>query len=219
LIVPADKWSHVALVTTATDMKLYLNGVAKVNTADPVLVNLPNRQWYVGIDRGNTSRNFKGAIDEVVFYNRSLTQNEVREQMHLTKIPTNDVAMKGYFQFNESAGPVYNQVNYNSAGLVGGATRVTSTAPVGTGTSERQTVTTSGVKNFSTTGVSLQFPSSGTLPNGELCVTRLTNTPDQLPNASPSVTNYWIVNNYGTNATFAPLSNITLTGYDNISAT
>ncbi len=218
LIVPADKWSHVALVTTATDMRLYLNGVQKINTADPVVVNLTNRQWYGGVDRGNTSRNFKGAIDEVVFYNRSLTQNEIREQMHLTKIPTNDAAMKGYFQFNESGGPAFNQVNYNSAGLVGGATRVTSTAPVGTGTSERQTVTTGGGKNFSTTGVSLTFPSSGTLPNGELCVTRLTNTPDQLPNASPAAANYWIVNNYGSNATFAALSNMALTGYGAIAA-
>ncbi|MBL7815168.1 MAG: T9SS type A sorting domain-containing protein [Saprospiraceae bacterium] len=216
LVVPADKWSHVALVATATDMTLYLNGKAAVNTADPVAMDLSNRSWYIGCDRGRSDRTFKGKIDEVAFFNRSLTQNEIREQMHLTK-SVSDASLKGYFQFNETSGDVYNRVVVGSAAFVGSATRVTSTAPVGGGVSERQTVTTSGVKNFSTAGLSLTFP-SGTLPNGELCVTRISNAPDELPNANQSSAKYWIISNYGSNATFANLTNMTFTGYGAVSA-
>ena len=216
LIVPAEKWSHVALVTTATDLTLYLNGKAAVNTTDPTIVDLANRQWYIGNDRGRTDRVFKGLIDEVALYNRSLTQNEIREQMHLTKL-SSDAALKGYFQFNETSGEVYNRVVAGSAHLVGSATRATSTAPVGAGTSERQTVTTSGIKTFTSAGVTLTFPNSGTYPNGELCVTRINNAPDQLPNSYPNAEKNWIINNYGTNATFTALTNMTLTGYGSIS--
>ena len=216
LIVPVDKWSHVALVTTATDLTLYLNGKAAVNTTDPAIVNLANRQWYIGNDRGRTDRVFKGLIDEVAFYNRSLTQNEIREQMHLTKF-SSETALKGYFQFNETSGEVYNRIVVSSASFAGSATRATSTAPVGSGVSERQTVTTSGIKTFTTAGTTLTFPNSGLLPNGELCVTRLNSAPDQLPNNYTGAAKNWIINNYGTNATFAALTNMTLTGFGSIS--
>lgn len=216
LIVPADKWSHVALVTTATDLTLYLNGKAAINTTDPAIVNLANRQWYIGNDRGRTDRVFKGLIDEVAFYNRSLTQNEIREQMHLTKL-SSETALKSYFQFNETSGEVYNRMVSGSASFAGMATRATSTAPVGAGVSERQSVASSGVKTFTTAGVTMTFPNTGVLPSGELCVTRLNSAPDQLPSNYTGAAKNWIINNYGTNTTFAALSNITLTGFGAIS--
>jgi photosystem II stability/assembly factor-like uncharacterized protein len=216
LTVPTDKWSHIALVMTGTEMIFYLNGKAATNAIPPVLLDLSHINWYIGCDRGRSDRVFKGMIDEVALYSRALTQTEIREQMHLTKL-SSDAALMAYFQFNETSGDVYNRISAGSAALLGSATRTTSTAPVASGTSETQTVTSSGVKTFSAAGVTLTFPNSGTLPNGDLCITRLNSAPDQLPNNYPSAAKNWIINNYGTNATFAALTNMTLTGYGAIS--
>ncbi|MEN9609224.1 MAG: hypothetical protein RLZZ628_38 [Bacteroidota bacterium] len=143
------------------------------------------------------------------FYNRILTQAEVREQMHLVK--STETALKGYFQFNETNNVIWNKVDANFANFSGTATRATSTAPVGTGTSQRMTVTTSGVKDFATQHLSLEFPSSGTYPNGELVVTELANSPDQTPSVGTALTGkYWIINNYGTNSSFSALTNLQL---------
>lgn len=210
LIVPSNEWSHVALVTSNTSVTIYLNGKPVTKTYSLPLLNLTNRQWYVGIDRGNTSRNFKGLIDEVCFYNRALTQNELREKMHLIKDPTTDATMKGYFQFNETSGVIWNKASLASSSFVGTATRATSTAPVATGTSQRMTISTGGVKDFTNQHLSIEFPSSGTLPNGEIVVSELNASPDQNPATGIPLSNkYWVINNHGTNASFAALTGMT----------
>jgi hypothetical protein len=162
-----------------------------------------------------------GQIDEVCFYNRSLSQNEIRELMHLTKNrPSADPSLKTYYQFNEVGGSIIDRTGNNvNATFQGTSARVISSAPVGTGMSERQTITTTGVKTFVNEGVALTF-GAGTLPNGEICVTRLNAQPDSVP-ASGTFSNtssrYWIINNYGTNSTFTSPVNMTLTGFGNIS--
>lgn len=209
LTLPANQWSHVALVATATNLKIYLNGVAATNTTAVTAINLANRQWIIGRDRSNSSRTFKGLIDEVCFYNRALSQDELREKMHLIKDPTTDASLKGYFQFNETNAVIWNKTDGNFAAFSGSATRATSTAPVATGTSQRMSVTTSGVKDFASQNLSIEFPNSGTLPNGEIVVSALTAAPDQNPTIGTPLSNrYWVINNYGTNSTFTALNNL-----------
>ncbi|MFM2268398.1 MAG: hypothetical protein RL757_1839 [Bacteroidota bacterium] len=200
LIVPADEWSHVAMVANGTNMKLYLNGQEKsLSTYNPPALNLDNRQWYIGNDRNNSGRTFKGKIDEVCFYNRVLTQNEIREKMHLVK-STTDATLKGYFQFNETTGAVWNKSEPTFSALSGAASRTISTAPIGVGTSSRLAATTAGaILDFSAQHLTIELPSSGTLPNADLVVTELNVAPDQLPAGSPLDTKYWIVNNMGLN--------------------
>jgi hypothetical protein len=132
-----------------------------------------------------------------------------------------DPSLKTYYQFNESSGVIMDRTGNNVNAAFGGTSgRVTSTAPVGTGNSERQTINTSGLKTFANEGIALNFD-AGTLPNGEVCVTRLNLQPDALPtgySTSNAAAKYWIINNYGTNSTFTSLVNLTATGYGNISA-
>jgi photosystem II stability/assembly factor-like uncharacterized protein len=218
LTVPTNEWAHVAMVANGTNMKLYLNGQEKtLTTYNPPTLDLSNRQWYIGNDRGNTDRTFKGLMDEVCFYNRALTANEIREQMHLMKNPATDATLKGYFQFNESGSTIYNKAVLATGALVGGATKVTSKAPVGVGTSSRLAATTAGATlNFVNQHLTIQLPNSGTLPNADLVVIELNVAPDQAPSGgTPLSTKYWIVNNLGLNGatlanqTFSQLAQIT----------
>ena len=219
--IPTGVWVHVALVTTATNATIYVNGVPYVNNVANSAINFSSG-FNLGNDRNTTTRTMTGQMDEVCFYNRALSQNEIRELMHLTKNkPTTDPTLKTYYQFNEVSGSAYDRTGNNiNAAFQGTSGRVVSTAPVGTGTSERQTISTNGLKTFTNEGVNLTF-GSGTLPNGEICVTRLNIQPDSIPSTTTfenTAGKYWIINNYGTNSTFTSLVNMSLTGYGNISS-
>lgn len=222
--LPANEWSHVAWVVkdgvgTNDTSIIYLNGVPyqRVGTHNPVSFS---SVFQFGIDRSNTARNFVGAIDEVCFYNRSLTKNEVRELMNLTRnnpnvgsMPSNDASLIAYYQFNESVtSPIYDKVSTRNLALVGAANKTqNSTAPVGGGRFHRLAVTNGGIKSFSNANLSLTFPATGTYPNGDLVVTRL-NVPSDQPCANqvlPVNYGYWVIRNYGTNATFSALSAMT----------
>ncbi len=217
--VPINVWSHVALVISPTAAVAYLNGVPYTNTTAHPAVNF-NEVFQLGIDRSNTSRNFKGLIDEVCIYNRSLSTSEIRELMNLTRnnpnmgsMPATDASLIAYYQFNEGVGkPTYDKIGVNNVVLAGNATKTAiSTAPVGGGKFQRINVSSAGLKDFASPGLELTFPTSGTYPNGDVVVTRLNVTPDQLASAItlPSVPlSYYIVRNYGTNATFTALSSI-----------
>ncbi len=219
-IVPAGVWSHVALVVNATSATFYLNGKATTRTAAHTAVNF-NQVFQLGKDRGYDTRNFFGNMDEVCFYNRALTANEIRELMHLTKNQTPvDAGLIRYYQFNESNGIVLEHAGgVHHASLEANATRVTSTAPVGGGVFERQSVTTGGLKSFLTPGVEITFPSSGTFPAGDVVVTRLNVSPDQKPDVTTvPTTGYFIINNFGTNATISALTSIKFNKLPNISS-
>jgi photosystem II stability/assembly factor-like uncharacterized protein len=207
--LPTNEWSHVALVVEPTKATLYLNGRPATNTASHV-VEAFDAVFNIGRDPSSSARTFRGNIDEVCVYNRALTQAEIRENMHFVKRPANDPTLLSYYQFNEASGvQVMDRAGIYHAKLVG-SSRVLSTAPVGTGVSNRTTVTAGGPVIFGNTGLRITFPGSGTLPNGELVVFRLFRQPDQVPaGVVNNCVNYWIVNNYGSNQTFAALTDLT----------
>ena len=219
LTVPTDEWAHVALVIEPTRATIYVNGVGSTHSglalsAVDFSTNVSRLMNFKGWD----DRYVNGAIDEVCIYNRALTQAEIREKMHLTRTSSTDATLLAYYQFNptvsETGTSVVDRANLNHAVLSNGASKTTSLAPIGGGTSYRMTVNSSGEKIFTGTDVKLTFPTSGTLPNGELVVSQINNAPDQVPSAALStMSRYYVVRNWGTNATFAPLSNLT---FDNL---
>ncbi|MEM1322265.1 MAG: LamG-like jellyroll fold domain-containing protein [Bacteroidota bacterium] len=219
LVVPADEWSHVAMVATPTSMTLYLNGIPATHTTTLNSVDLSTMK--IGSYQGWGSRNFKGHLDEVCIWDRALNQDEIRALRHLTKkhiLPT-DPNLIAYYQFNAPSGAALDRVGNRHATLSGGSSRAPSTAPVGGGTSQRMTITSGGVYNFTNTGLTLGFPASGTYPNGELVVSRLHVLPNSTPNNKEIVDDhYWIINNYGSNSTFSPLDSITFNSLGTIGA-
>ena len=85
---------------------------------------------------------------------------------------------------------------------------MSSTAAIGTGVSDRITINANGKTDFPNSRVTLNFPTGGSLPNGEMVMTRLYNKPFGQPGV-PSLSNhYWILENWGSNKTFNGLTEL-----------
>ncbi len=211
LIVPNNEWAHVALVITPSNATLYLNGVGATNNAANAIEQFDTPLAIGSQTSFFGARDFKGQIDEVTIWNTALTQNQIRELMHLTPNPAAQPNLVAYYQFNELSGIAFDKVSTRHASLVN-ATRVVSTGPLGGGASNRQTITTGGAQVFTGTGVTLGFPAAGTYPDGEVVVTRLNIAADSIPPgfAYYSDNHYWVIDNYGTNQTFTALDSMRL---------
>lgn len=213
-IADTSKWNHVVLTYAPTGVTIYLNGVPYVaRNAAMSAIDLSQTPFYVNKDIHNQGGDFKGEIDEIKIYNYVLTQNEVREKMHL--IHSQGIAEPGllkYVQFNkidQQSNSVYELVSGTPVVLPSTSVLKVSGAPVGKGVSFRKSVTVGGQHSFTGTGVDLFFSvNSGTVyPNGEIVVTRLNNLPSFLPDATNSkhLDKYYIINNFGSNKTFTAL--------------
>ena len=200
LTVTENNWSHVALVIEPGKATLYLNGEGVSFNATCDAVSLaPSTQ--IGKDRGWSSRHFKGEIDEICLWNRSLSQEEIRELRHLTKDPLADTTLLAYYQFNEPEGVVLDRARIYHAALSGAATRILSDVPAGKGVSKRLNVSAPGTYAFDNTGTTLGF--GPTVPGGEVVLSRLVVPVDAVPDPLwPSTQGYWILNHYGANPFF-----------------
>ncbi len=210
--VPADTWTHVALVITPSAATIYMNGVGVTNNSGHNAEAFDS-PIILGYDPNSTARRFNGLIDEATVWDKALTQNEIRELMHLTLVPSEQPNLVSYYQVNEDTGVLLDRKASRHMSLVGTAGRSTSTGPFGGGYSKRMTVNSGGEYVFDNTGLTLNFPNSGTYPDGELCVTRINQSPDVIPNGEEDNGVYWVVNNYGTNTTFSALDQISFADY------
>ncbi|MBK5283928.1 MAG: T9SS type A sorting domain-containing protein, partial [Bacteroidia bacterium] len=215
LYVPADKWSHVAFVVAPTYLRVYVNGIFFQET-----VSVPADQFDASLLFGNDpccgNRHFNGMIDEVAIYNRPLSQDEIRELMHLTKIPANDASLIAYYQFNEQSGIITDRVGTRHATLNNGASRVPSTGPFGGGTSYRTNITSTGTTAFPGTGLDITFSPFAVIPNGEVVVSRINLNPDVLPLQVTPSRSYWIADNYGANTVLSLPDTVHFNGFGNI---
>lgn len=222
LVLPADKWSHVAMVMNGTECILYVNGVSHrfTNPGSYARIDFTNRSWDLGTDRkatGAGSRNANCEIEELRFYKGVLSRDQIREKMHI--IPrdvTQEQALIGYYQFNQydpesrTLVPTFGEGKSIS---LSPSLFVNSTAPIATGTSFRiSSVNSAGVFDFTGTGLKLGFATGQPYPNGELLVSRLDGYPNVLPGTGNYHKQYWVVRNYGANQNFGPLSQMTFKG-------
>lgn len=73
----AGKWQHVVCTVNGTSGTLYIDGeVAATGTVAAGIMTCSGSRLYFGINGWDAL--FKGAVDEVVLLNRSITQNEAR---------------------------------------------------------------------------------------------------------------------------------------------
>jgi photosystem II stability/assembly factor-like uncharacterized protein/PKD repeat protein len=207
LVVPDQEWAHVALVITPQEARLYLNGQPAANSLGHPARVLHNA-WYLGADPNFEARRFRGLMEEVGIWDRALSQEEIRELRHLTKRPQDDESLLAYYQFNEAEGDALDRAGLRHALLGGAATRLTSTCPVGGGHSVRATLSQAGLYVFDEVDLELELPAQGPYAGGEVAVSRLNLPPDQLANAEEHSRAYWVINNYGSNASFAPLADL-----------
>lgn len=225
MTVPTGEWSFVAMVITPQSLTLYLNDEERGRTFGTPVAVVDWQRIRVGNYQGWGDRQFRGDMDEFAFWNRALTQAEIREWRHRTKHeladPANaafDANLVAYYQFNEAAGKVYDRANGHHGNIGNGAARPASTAPVGPGTSSRQTISGGGEYDYAAEAFTLVFPDFGIPPDGEVVVTRLQATPAALPDRALHPDHYWIVNHYGQPGFDAP-SDVVFAGFPDLETT
>jgi hypothetical protein len=212
------EWNHVALVIEPNKATIYLNGVPTSLNTTHVLEEFDS-PLVLGSDPGWNNRYFSGILDEVCFYDKALTQNQIRQEMHLTRTHTNTDGLRSYLQFNEADGPAFDRVGLGFASFGGDAHRVVSTAAVGPGVSSRLDVSNPGGVVFGETGVTMNFlDAPAVYPDGEMVVTRLDLLPDQTPAADSVSRSYWVLHNFGENPVFDELGSIEFAQIGNVSA-
>jgi len=222
LVADATKWNFVVLTYSPTGVKIYLNGVAAdARTGAMPVIDLSQSPFYVNLDaaQGQGSA-YKGEVDEIKFYNYTLSQDEIRAKMHLIQKPAlEEAGLLKYIQFDQydpTTGKVYDVVGGYNCSIPSSSFITNSTAPVATGvTYKMPNVNAGGKYSFTGTGMDLFFKDAATnpgivYPNGDLVGFRLNAGPDQNPDDKPIQPNnaYFIVNNYGTNKTFSELDSI-----------
>jgi hypothetical protein len=200
-------WHHIAITYSTTSVKIYVDGKTPwVYTGTFAPVDFSQTNFWVNSDIHNQNGNFRGQLDEICFYNKVLTQQEIREKIHLVKNPFTEIGLKGYYQFNQydaSNTTVYEVITGNTSSIASNLL-LPSPIPVASGSFHRIANVTNGISNFSNAGIQINFP-TGTAPNGEMVATRLNTNPNGSPVGTVSTyDNYWIIRNWGTQTVSTP---------------
>jgi hypothetical protein len=204
----STRWNHLALTYTPDSVSIYLDGgtpwTFSGSTFPPI--DFTEAPVLVNADIHNQGGNFKGQIDEIAFYNYALSQEEIREKMHLTKTPGSEPGLVGYYQFNQynsATDTLYDAMGNGTPSWVSPSNITASTAPVSAGTSFGiPGIAAAGSYAFTGTGVTLTFPGPA-VPNGEIVASRLNSLPDSIPQGYGGAKGpYWIIRNWGANAAY-----------------
>jgi photosystem II stability/assembly factor-like uncharacterized protein len=195
--LPVNAWSHVAVVVEATKVTLYVDGNPQVYTGAIAAPDFEQYPLTINADIHGQGGDFKGLLDEIAIYNSALTQDVIRETMHLTKTG-NEPNLVAYYQFNQYANnKVYDvKGNYNLSDISSTLIALTSTAPVASGVSKRLLGNATNL-DFTNTNMSAQLTATST---NEFVGYRL----DAAPNGSPIdisfLKKHWIIRSWGTDA-------------------
>lgn len=75
-VAPVNMWHHVALSATATEAKLYINGILRGTSPRSPVSSTANPMRF-GFTTNYGGSSFQGKLDEISFYDRALTESEI----------------------------------------------------------------------------------------------------------------------------------------------
>lgn len=180
LTVAHDTWSHVALCIDSSGATVYVNGIGSSDKIALPPQQLNQLVMKLGTYHYWSSRNFNGYIDEVCFYDRTLSQDEVRRGMHLVKQPS-EPGLVGYYQCNETiSSVVFDRIRGRDGELEAGATRRISGALVGAGVSSLAS-SRANQPRLVFADIECELDLTYTADDEQILVTRLEITPTMLP--------------------------------------
>jgi predicted outer membrane repeat protein len=199
--VPLNKWTHLAITRLNVDYKGFVNGFATTFTHHNEPDFPTNGVFIGGTPNGEF---FKGQIDEVRVWSNFKTQDEFRTSMHTTSLGY-EADLSHYYQFNQGA------VNEDFVGgrkliLINNAPSIPSDVPVDV-ISKVDVVSHIVLDpNGNTQSIGgLEINWGAVIPNGQLMVNYVRDSPSNSPGIAFGGA-YWIINNFGTNQTFSPIS-------------
>ena len=204
----AGVWTHIAGTYDGTNLKLYLNGLLIDSSAPSAVLFQPSGNFIFS----DNTEFLDGKLDELRVWNYARSDQQIRENMHLT-LSGSEMGLLNYWQLNEGSGITAHDYTGNCNGTLtglGSGNWVNSTIPLGGGNSNSQTVTSTGSAIFTGTGFSSNFTAlSGT---DNITVSRINLSPNTKP-SDPFYANcsqYWVVKNFN-NQTFSAALTFTLT--------
>jgi hypothetical protein len=117
-ILNANEWIHVAVTQHQDSVRFYING-----QLDAVLYE-PSTSSRIFSKLGGIPNNnvWNGEMDEVSFWNTSLSQQEIQQYMNCS-LSGNELGLVGYWSFEEGSGAtVSDQSSNGNDGTINGAT-------------------------------------------------------------------------------------------------
>ncbi len=95
--LPTFQWTHLAGTYDGTMLRLYVNGLLKVENSTTISINSSNGVgFYIGRFLNNA---FQGAIDEVRLWNVARTQPEIQGSMNI-ELTGSELGLAGYWNVN-----------------------------------------------------------------------------------------------------------------------
>jgi len=82
-LLRADRWYHFAGTYDGSTIRLYVNGEEESSAAAEGPINIATNDPCIGV--GERRRHFHGTIDNVMIWNRALSEAEIRELCKLQK--------------------------------------------------------------------------------------------------------------------------------------
>ncbi|MBI3260719.1 MAG: T9SS type A sorting domain-containing protein [Ignavibacteriae bacterium] len=203
-----NQWTHIAITIEPTKATLYRDGEKWERAGNYAGFDLSHTPFEIGGGLPGQGGNFRGEIEELKVYNRALSQNEIREQMHLIRGEKVGEAPIAYYQFNEiQENTIFDRSLGTAHASNGGGNHIVSTAPIGRGTSSRSE-TIEGKMSFPATGISMFLkPTLAT----EIATYRFSTIPDSMPVSTDLGLSWWMIR--GWNDKGSPVNSI---GIDSI---
>jgi len=114
-VVPADQWTHFAVVGDGMNFRIYVNGALSQESAFQT-TDGTNATYYIGGDPTWIGESYSGMIDEVRIYDRALSSDEVSE----LAVKAVDPSLVIYYSFDEVGEIVADQSGKGHDGVVVG---------------------------------------------------------------------------------------------------
>lgn len=109
--IPLNEWTHVAAVFDGDDLdfqrkRIYINGkLSRKGKSKARRISQFKTFFGIGMLLGNSASNFSGKLDEVRFWNRALSEEEIRGHM-CQVLEGSESGLLGYWRFDGEAGDI-----------------------------------------------------------------------------------------------------------------
>ena len=120
-----NRWNHVAYVVTASDMTIYINGVATTNSTDVPSVFTFDGGTYIGWDAAANDRTIQGYFDEVRIWNSARSSGEI-EADKFKVLQGDEAGLVAYYNFDDQAAMVTDVTGNGFDGTINGGMYISS---------------------------------------------------------------------------------------------